>query len=44
MGKLGKKKAPKRKREKLEIVKKDEENEPLPQTRMSDEPAPKKVI
>lgn len=42
--KNGKSKLGKRKRETLQIVKKDEEAEPLPQTRQSDEPAPKKVF
>lgn len=44
MGKHGKSKLGKRKRQGIEIVKKDEEAEPLPQTRPSDEPAPKKVL
>lgn len=44
MGRNGKSKLGKRKRETLQIVKKDVEAEPLPQSRPSDEPAPKKVI
>ena len=43
MGKNGKSKLGKRKRETIEIVKKDEELEVPPPTRSSDEPAPKKV-
>lgn len=43
MGKNGKSKLGKRKRQGIEIVKRDEEPEPLPQSRASDEPVAKKV-
>lgn len=40
---MAKSKLGKRKREVVEVVKKDDETEPLPAVRSSDEPVPKKV-